>query len=115
MNKAKSLILLFIRIKWLKYAFVIVCAVTLVGFVGENSYYRHWKNKRTISLLQNEITALKLQYINDSTTLRQMDSDPRSVEKIARERYFMRHEDEDIFVLNTDLEKTTNTNNEAAN
>lgn len=114
MNKAKSLLLLFMRIGWLKYAVVLVCAVVLVGFVGENSYYRHLKNKRSISMLEDEISELRLQFINDSITLRQMDTDPRAVEKIARERYFMKYDDEDIFVLNTDLEKTTKTNDETA-
>ena len=114
MNKAKSLLLLFMRIGWLKYAVVLVCAITFVGFVGENSWYRHLKNRRSINLLEDEISALRLQYVNDSITLRQMDSDPRAIEKIARERYFMKYDDEDIFVLNTDLEKTTKTNDETA-
>lgn len=111
MNRAKSLILLFIRIKWLKYVVVLFCAVTLVGFVGENSYYRHLKNKSTISMLEDEIYSLRSQYVNDSIMLQQMDSDPRAVEKMARERYFMKHDDEDIFVLSTDIDKPTTTNN----
>ena len=65
-------------------------------------------------MLEDEISELRLQFINDSITLRQMDTDPRAVEKIARERYFMKYDDEDIFVLNTDLEKTTKTNDETA-
>lgn len=114
MNKAKSLLLLFIRLRWMKYAVVLAFAIVFVGFVGENSWYKHLKNKRSINLLEDEIAALRLQYINDSTTLRQMDSDPRAVEKVARERYFMKHEDEDIFVFNTDVENTTKTTNETA-
>ena len=31
-----------------------------------------------------------------------LDSDPKAIEKIARERYFMKTDDEDIFVLSDD-------------
>ena len=42
--------------------------------------------------------------------IRKLDSDPKAIEKIARERYFMKADDEDIFVLSDDeatLPKTT--------
>jgi cell division protein FtsB len=34
-----------------------------------------------------------------------LEDNPKEIEKIARERYFMKAEDEDIFVLSDDDEK----------
>lgn len=112
MRRTKSLLLAFIRVKWLKYAIVSAIAVILVGFADENSLYNHMKNKRTISTMESEISKLKAQYEREKELLKDMDRNPRAVEKIARERYFMKCADEDIFVLNTDIENTSASNDE---
>ncbi|MBR7170631.1 MAG: septum formation initiator, partial [Prevotella sp.] len=57
-----------------------------------------------IAELEQEIELYKGQYESDLKKIRQMDNDPKIVEKIARERYFMKKADEDIFVLDTDVE-----------
>ena len=36
-----------------------------------------------------------------------LDSNPKAIEKIARERYFMKADDEDIFVLSDDQNTLT--------
>lgn len=42
----------------------------------------------------------------DSEELKELQRDPNEISRIARERYFMKKDDEDIFVLSTD-EKTS--------
>lgn len=87
------------RLSWLKYAIVVVLAVVLIGFVDENSVWHHFKNQGRISELQDEIDRLTSQYDNDQRQLKMLKSDPKAIEKIARERYFMKEDDEDIFVF----------------
>lgn len=41
-----------------------------------------------------------------------MRVDPKAYQKIARENYFMKADDEDIFVLSTDMPNSTNNNEE---
>jgi cell division protein FtsB len=36
-----------------------------------------------------------------------LDSDPKAIEKIARERYFMKEDNEDIFVFSDDQTSTS--------
>ena len=55
-----------------------------------------------ISELQDEIDMYNAQYQNDQAQIRKLDSDPKAIKKIARERYFMKADDEDIFVLSDD-------------
>lgn len=92
------------RFRGLKYAVVIVTAVVIVGFVDENSMWSHFRNKQKINELEIEIQRYKRQYERDLAQLRKLDTDPKAIEKIARERYFMKTENEDIFVLSDDME-----------
>lgn len=105
MLKAKSLKSVISRVgrsKVLKYVVVVVAAVVIVGFVDETSVWSHFRNKQKIGELESEIERYKAIYEHDKAQLRKLDSDPKAIEKIARERYFMKADDEDIFVLSDD-------------
>lgn len=109
MNRIKKVLVRINQSRVLKYAVVVVVGVTLVGFMGENSVWSHMKNKRKISELQSEIETYTKRYERDKARLRRLDSDPKAIEEIARERYFMKTDDEDIFVLSDDEQPTTQT------
>lgn len=91
------------RVRSLKYIVVIVAAVALVGFVDENSVWSHIVNQRRIAVLQAEISERLAVHERDQKQLREMATNPKAVERIARERYFMKADDEDIFVLSDDI------------
>lgn len=86
-----------------KYLITIVVGVALVGFIDENSFLRRIQYDLQISQLKDEIR--KYNDRNEAATkeLRSIRHDPKAIEKIARERYFMKADDEDIYVLSTDL------------
>ena len=88
-----------------KYLITIVIGVLVVGFIGENSYLQQAKNARQITHLKNEIEPYEESYREASTKLSRLYTDPEAIEKIARERYFMKTDDEDIFVLSDDAVK----------
>ena len=86
-----------------KYVIVIVIGVAIVGFVDENSYLSKIKYNKQIEELRAEIDELNAQFIADSLRLNELDHNPAAIEKIARERYFMKADDEEIFVLSDDI------------
>lgn len=88
--------------KWLKYSLTMLVAALLLGFVGENSLWNLYSNKQRIAELKEEIRQYTDRYENDQRQLEQLDSDPHAVQRIARERYLMKADDEDIFVLSDD-------------
>ena len=94
-----------------KYLVVIVLGVIIVGFIDENSFMRRIQLELKISDLRSDINKYNKQYQDDSRQLRDIRRNPKTIEKIARERYFMKADDEDIYVLSDD-EKPLNTNNE---
>ena len=77
MKKIKSWLLRIYHVKALKYIVVTVVGFIVIGFVDENSVWHHIVNRQRISELQDEI---------DRYT----------------QHYFMKADDEDIFVLSDD-------------
>lgn len=104
MNRFKSILNAIRRHKSLKYIIVVVIAVVIVGFVDENSIWNHFHNKQKINELKAEIERYNRQHEQAKAQLKRLNSNPKAIEKIARERYFMKADDEDIFVLSEDLQ-----------
>lgn len=87
---------------FLKYAVVCIAGVLIVGFFDENSVWSHLKNLQHISELTEETEKYNADFQRDQAQIRELDKNPKAIEKIARERYFMKADDEDIFVLSDD-------------
>lgn len=85
-----------------KYAVVTIAGVLLVGFLDENSLWSHIKNLQRINDLTEEKEKYNADFERDQAQIKELDKNPKAIEKIARERYFMRSDDEDIFVLSDD-------------
>ena len=102
MKIVKHILSRIYHIPALKYVVVTFIGVILIGFVDENSVWHHMMNKQRINELQAEIDEYTLQNKNDKAQIQKLDSDPKAIKKIARERYFMKADNEDIFVLSDD-------------
>ena len=108
MKKMKSLLLRIWHVPGLKYVLVTVLAVVLIGFVDENSVWHHMRNTQRISELEGEIEKYDNLNKKNQARIRELDGNPKAIEKIARERYFMKADDEDIFVLSDDQTEEQN-------
>lgn len=82
-----------------KYMAVIIVAIAIVGFADENSAWNHYRNNKKIEELQAEIAFYRNAYSRDTAQLHQYEVNPKAVERVAREKYFMQRDDEDVFVL----------------
>ena len=101
-NSIKKYSLIVWRSQALKYAVVCVVGVLIVGFLDENSLWSHMKNRQLIDELQEEKARYNADFKRDQAQIRELNSNPKAMERIARERYFMKADDEDIFVLSDD-------------
>lgn len=90
-----------------KYILVIVLGLALLTVIGENSMLQRYKYNQQIGELQEEIEKQESQYQRDSIRLSELERNPDAIRKIARERYFMKANDEDIFVMSDELEEET--------
>ena len=101
-EKIKKYSLLVWRSQALKYAVVCIAGVLIVGFLDENSLWSHLKNRQRIDELTEEKARYNAAYRRDQAKIRELDQNPKAMERIAREHYFMKADDEDIFVLSDD-------------
>lgn len=99
MSKIKNFLQKVIQIKGLKYIVATIIAIVIIGFVDQNSILSHIQNMDKINQLNEEIEVYEQKYEKDQAQLMEMNTSPKAVEKMARERYFMKKDDEDIFVL----------------
>jgi len=98
----KTYILRVWRSVYFKYAVVTIVGVLLVGFLDDNSLWSHIKNLQQIRELNEEKERYEGEFRRDQAQIKELDRNPKAIEKIARERYFMKADDEDIFVLSDD-------------
>ena len=89
-----------------KYVIVIVLGIVLVGFVDDNSFVQRVKYDLQISELKDQIKAFDETHAKNAEALHELKRDPKTIEKIAREKYFMKADDEDVFVLSDDVQFT---------
>lgn len=95
------------RLWYVKYAVVCVLGILVVGFLDDNSVLSHINNIRRKGELKKEIELYNAQNKKNLDRIDQLDRDSKAMEKIARERYFMKTEDEDIFVLSDDESRSS--------
>ncbi len=82
-----------------KYGVAIVVFMVLIGVVDENSLYTRYQRRMEIGNLKREIDKYQEQYDAETQQLHALETDPSAVERMARERYFMKRPNEDIFVF----------------
>jgi cell division protein FtsB len=87
---------------YMKYVLVCVVGILIVGFLDDNSVLSHFNMMQRKSELREEIEYYETLNQKNKERIRQLEDNPKEIEKIAREQYFMKADDEDIFVLSDD-------------
>lgn len=88
--------------KWIgrhKYMFVTLAFLAIIVVFDENNLLKHIQNKREISQLKSDIEELDKQHDELEKKLRELDTDVYIMEKVAREKYGMHLENEDVFIM----------------
>ena len=93
-------------LSYYKYLIVVVVGVLVVGIVDENSFAKRVQYELEISDLKEEIAKYQADSERDTRLLKELRRTPKAIEKIARERYIMKAEDEAIYVLSDDVQQT---------
>ena len=102
LTNIKAYILNVVRSTYFKYAVVCIFGILLVGFLDDNSMWSHFQNTQRIKELEREKEKYNADYLRDQAQIKELNRNPKAIEKIARERYYMKADDEDIFVLSDD-------------
>ncbi len=88
--------------KIIKNKYVITCIVFLliILFLDENNLFVTRSLRRDVSELEYTIDTLKRGIVVDSVKAERLKYDLDSIERYGRETYFMKRQNEDVFVVN---------------
>lgn len=100
-------------LKYLKNIFVIIFIVFAVWmlFIDSNSLLIHSELNEDISDLEDEKEYYKNEIEKDKKAIKELSTD-EGVEKLAREKYYMKKENEDIYIIEYEDSLKTKDNNE---
>lgn len=88
-----------------KYMITLGTFLLIIGVLDENSLIQRASHRAEIHQLKTEIERYREQYERDSKLLKEITSNPEALEKVAREKYFMKKENEDIYVFEDDFDQ----------
>ncbi|MBC2839244.1 septum formation initiator family protein [Robiginitalea sp. SC105] len=100
---------------WFKFAsnlYVLVLTVFVVWmvFFDQNSLLIHLELRREIRKLEKQQEFLREQIASDREVIEKL-SDPKELEKFAREHYLLKKKDEEIFLIDLDSLKDAEDDN----
>lgn len=91
------------RKKWFSiltniYVLILTVFVVWMIFFDTNSLLIHMELKREIKKLEKQKEFLKEEIARDKEVMERL-SDPEELEKFAREQYYLKKKDEEIFII----------------
>lgn len=81
-----------------KYWIVLVLFLVIILFASDNSLIKRVVQKREIRALQEQIDGYSRQKRENELLLNDLNNDSLIIDRIAREKYNMHREDEDLFL-----------------
>ena len=112
MNKLKNLIVKypFLKIIVNRYILVLIFFLIWMLFLDNYSDLEHRVLNQEIDEIEDNIDYYKSEIKKDSASIKHLKNNDR-VEKFAREKYYMKRENEDIYIIEyEDDNKTEKTN-----
>ena len=88
---------------WLKnrYAFSMFAFITWVTFIDQNSILTQYSYHSKLNVLKSEKEYFEKAIKKTSKELYDLTENPATLEKFARENYFMKKKNEEVFVFAT--------------
>ena len=83
----------------LKYVVALAIFLGVITFVGDSWWLNRIVQKQEISKLKSEIDDYNRKFEQDKKTLDALKHDEKAIRDVARSRYYMKTDDEDIFII----------------
>ncbi len=100
MNKLKLFYIKLKQNKWInKYTITLAIFAVIIIVIDDNSLVDRYKAYREKCELQKEKARYEENIKKDKEFLEAIQSDPKALEKFAREEYKMKSADEDVYII----------------
>ncbi len=93
----------------LHYIFALSAFAVWMIFFDEKDIFTQGKRTADLKQVESKIDFYKIQIAETWQQIDQLDNDPGMLEKFAREKYYMKRDNEEVFII--DLEEVVNDNN----
>jgi len=103
--KIKELFLAILKNSINKYIIVFIAFAIWIMFFDENSLTQHRKNLEELVQLEEQVDLYKHKIESDKRKLYELQTNDENLEKFAREQFFMKKANEDIYVIEEEKEK----------
>lgn len=87
------------KIKTILFTITTVVFLILIVFLDANNFLEQYKYRSKINDLEEEKAYFKDKIKIDSTKLHELNTDDENLEKYAREKYLMKKENEEIYLV----------------
>lgn len=88
----------FLSFVFNRYVIIVILFFVWMLFFDNYSYLEHRILDKEIEEIETNIQYYKTEIKKDSKKIKELKNDDR-VEKYAREKYYMKHENEDIYII----------------
>lgn len=82
-----------------RYILTLAAFVVWMLFFDRNNFFEQRERKNELDELNRKISFYEGEIAEGKKALRALQNDPATLEKFAREQYFMRRDNEDVFVM----------------
>jgi cell division protein FtsB len=82
-----------------KYLITTIALSVWIGFFDKNDIRTQIDFRKEVKRLTDERNYFKNEITSITSDLRELSTNPKTLEKIAREKYYMKRDNEEIFVL----------------
>lgn len=89
----------------LHYVLALAGFVVWMLFFDEKDVFTQIKRTRELEKIENRIAFYRQEIDQTKKQIEQLDTDPAMLEKFAREKYFMKRDNEEVFIIEYDTLK----------
>lgn len=82
-----------------KYTVSLAAFVVWIMFFDDNNWRQHQKNLKELAQLQEQVNFYKHKIEDDKRRLYELQTNDENLEKFAREQFFMKRANEDVYVI----------------
>ena len=88
-----------------KYLITVVVLVGWLLYFDKNDVFSQYERRKEVKKLEQEASYFRDEIARNKKEQQELQSNPKLLEKFAREHYLMKRDGEDIFVIVTDTIK----------
>ena len=89
----------FLKIAGNKYLLSAIIFIVWIAFFDRNDLFTQWDRKQELKKLETSTTFYEKEIITTKKDLTELTNNPATLEKFAREKFYLKRPNEEIFLI----------------